>query len=255
MTATKENARLGIGSTRTSGESDYSYSIFSSAYSALPHSDSTTPETRRQDTQRNFTNGDIFQQAKEAVSMMEAATFYGYTPNRAGFIRCPFHGGGNEKTPSCKLYENGWHCFGCQTGRTVIDFTARLFDLSPLEAVKRLNTDFSLGLSLDRHKPTPEELEAARKRQEERKAQRRFENWRKRAMWALSTAAGVGEAALRDKPPDTWSEAEILAIKRRDYWDYIAERLEDGDEAERVEILRDWPVIGADVAKAVSVNG
>ena len=218
--------------------------------------DSTTPKARCQyDTQRNFTICNAFQQAKERVSMMEAATFYGYTPNRAGFIRCPFHGGGNERTASCKLYENGWHCFGCQTGGTVIDFTARLFDLSPLDAVKKLNTDFSLGLSLDRHKATPEELETARKRQEERNAQRRFENWRKRAMWALSTAAGVGEAALRGKTPEQWTESEILAIRKMAYWDYLTECLSSGNESECVEILRDWPVIGADVAKAVSVNG
>ena len=189
------------------------------------------------------------------MTVPEAAALYGYEPDRKGFIRCPFHGGGNEKTPSCHLKERYFKCFACQEGGDVIKFVEKLLSLSPLEAVKRLNVDFNIGLSLDRHAPTAAELEAARKRQETRDAARRFENWRTRAEWALSTAAGVGEAALRDKAPEQWTAAECLAVKKMAYWDYLRERLYDGDESERMEILRDWPVIGADIAKAVSVNG
>ena len=179
---------------------------------------------------------------------------YGYTPNRAGFIRCPFHGGGNEKTASCHLTERYFKCFACQEGGDAVKFTEKLFSLSPLDALKKLNTDFNVGLTLDGHRATPEELEAAKRRREVRDAARRFENWRTRAEWALSTAAGIGEAALRDKTPDEWTEAEIIAIKKRDFWDYLRELLMDGDESECVSILRDWPVIGTDIAKAVSVN-
>lgn len=253
MTARKENARPVAATTGTGGEirQNLSLSPFSRAHS-------TTGAGKRQDeTARNFTNGDIFQKAKGAVSVPEAASFYGYEPNRAGFIRCPFHGGGNEKTPSCRLWDDHFYCFACQTGGDVVKFTAKLFNLSPLDAVKRLNADFHAGLSLDAHAPTAAELDAARKRQEEREAARLFENWRRRAEWALSTAAGVGEAARRDKAPDEWTEAEWLAVRKMAYWDYLRERLYDGGEAERVEILRDWPVVGGDVErviKAVSVN-
>lgn len=250
MTAKKENARPGSTISRTGGGNN---GTKRKAFQ-IPHSDSTTPETRRQyDTQQNFTNGDIFQRVKEAVTVPDAAAFYGYEPNRAGKIRCPFH---SEKTPSFQLWSDHWYCFGaCKEGGDVVRFVEKLFSLSPLDAVKRLNADFSLGLSLDRHKATPEELEAARKRQTERDAARRFENWRTRAAWALSTAAGVGEAAKRDKTPEQWTEAESLAVQKMEYWDYLRERLYDGDESERMEILRDWPIIGADVAKAVSVDG
>lgn len=79
--------------------------------------------------------------------MRLVAERYGFQPNRAGFICCPFHG---EKTPSMKLYDgdkDGFHCFGCGVGGTVIDFVMKLFDLPFQAACKRLNDDFGLGLS------------------------------------------------------------------------------------------------------------
>ena len=222
-------------------------------FPVLPHSDSTTAAGGRQDKIARFSaNGDIFQRVKDAVTMPEAAALYGYAPNRAGKIRCPFH---SEKTPSFQLWNDHWYCFGaCKEGGDVVRFVEKLFSLSPLDALKKLNADFNVGLTLDGHKATPEELEAAKRRREVRDAARRFENWRARAEWALSTAAGVGEAAKRDKTPEQWTAAECLAVVKMDYWDYLLERLYDGDESERMEILRDWPIIGAELAKAVSVN-
>ena len=89
---------------------------------------------------------DIFNEVKQAVTMPNVAQFYGFSPNRAGFICCPFHG---EKTPSMKLYNGsgGFHCFGCGVGGSVIDFAMRLFDINFRQAVLRLNTDFNLGLT------------------------------------------------------------------------------------------------------------
>ena len=186
---------------------------------------------------------DIFSAVKDAVTVPDAAALYGYEADRKGFIRCPFHGGGNEKTPSCHLKERYFKCFSCQEGGDVIKFAARLFNLSPMDAVKRLNTDFSLGLSLDRHAPTAAELDAARKRQEARKARRLFEDWRERALSALARGIGVGWGALQDGPP--WTDAQVEAIKWRAYWDYLSDLLSGGDESEQLAILRDWPNVGA----------
>ena len=86
--------------------------------------------------------GDI----KRLVPMADAAALYGFPPNRAGYICCPFHA---EKTGSCKIYpeDGGWHCFGCGEGGSVIDFVMKLFDLNCQQACLRLNEDFNLGLS------------------------------------------------------------------------------------------------------------
>lgn len=84
---------------------------------------------------------------KERLTMREVAELYGFHPNRAGFIQCPFHSG--DKHGSLKIYPGagGWHCFGCGAGGSVIDFVARLFDIGFSNACDKLNADFSLGLT------------------------------------------------------------------------------------------------------------
>lgn len=84
---------------------------------------------------------------KQTLTAREVAEFYGFTPNFAGFIRCPFHAGDNHG--SLKLYpgDRGWHCFGCNEGGSVIDFAMKLFGVPFRDAVQRLSDDFGLGLS------------------------------------------------------------------------------------------------------------
>ena len=66
---------------------------------------------------------------KQSLSMQEVAEKYGFYPNRAGFIQCPFHTG--DHTASLKVYPEkggGFYCFGCKAHGSVIDFVMRLFD-------------------------------------------------------------------------------------------------------------------------------
>ena len=43
-----------------------------------------------------------------------------------------------------KINETYYYCFGCHSTGDVIDFTARLFDLSPLDAARKLASDFGI---------------------------------------------------------------------------------------------------------------
>ncbi|MDR0320278.1 MAG: DNA primase [Treponema sp.] len=54
--------------------------------------------------------------------------------------RCPFHGGGQEKTPSFKVDPDlkMYHCFGCGKGGSVISFVMEMEKLSYPEAIKVL---------------------------------------------------------------------------------------------------------------------
>jgi len=54
--------------------------------------------------------------------------------------RCPFHGGGQEKTPSFKVDPDlkMYHCFGCGKGGSVIGFVMEMDKLSYPEAIKSL---------------------------------------------------------------------------------------------------------------------
>jgi hypothetical protein len=87
---------------------------------------------------------------KQSVSMQEVAEFYGFLPNRAGYIHCPFHAGDNQG--SLKVYDGqgGFCCFGCGAKGSVIDFVMKLYDISFTAACERLSTDFSLNLPIGR---------------------------------------------------------------------------------------------------------
>ena len=54
--------------------------------------------------------------------------------------RCPFHGGGQEKTPSFKVDPDlkMYHCFGCNKGGSVISFVMEMDKLTYPEAIKTL---------------------------------------------------------------------------------------------------------------------
>ena len=56
---------------------------------------------------------------KQSVSMREVVEQYGYHPNRAGFISCPFH---KEKTASMKIYKDSYNCFGCGANGDIFSF-------------------------------------------------------------------------------------------------------------------------------------
>lgn len=107
---------------------------------------------------------------RSTLPATRVAERYGFEPNRAGYICCPFH---HEKTPSLKLYpgDRGWHCFGCGKGGDVIRFVMELFDITFPQAVVRLSADFGLGLAGNRPGSAARSkiLEERRQKRQERK--------------------------------------------------------------------------------------
>ena len=170
---------------------------------------------------------DLFDAVKDAVILPRAAREYGYTPNRAGFICCPFHA---ERTPSLKLYERTYHCFGCGAHGSVIDFVGELFNLSPLDAAKKLNADFCLHLTED--PPGHEEQELHRKAREARTL---FEEWREQMLNQIDAAIRV--ANLADY--EDLTEAEVTAIRYREALTYWADVLLHEPLSEQMEVFRD----------------
>ena len=90
-----------------------------------------------------------FETIKVAVTPRQVAEHYGLTVGRNGMTCCPFH---EDKHPSMKLNEDYFYCFGCHASGDVIDFTARLFGLSPYAAAQKLKSDFGIGAE---HEPLP----------------------------------------------------------------------------------------------------
>ena len=176
---------------------------------------------------------DIFEEVKRRVPVTKAAERYGLRPNRAGFVRCPFHG---ERTPSLKLWEDHWHCFGCQAHGSVIDLVGQLFGLAPLEAARRLDGDFGLGLCPDRPR-TEEDRALLRETRRVNGILEDFERWRKETLERLCAAVRAGNLA-KLRSPETWTEEETEAVRSAPMLEYWLEKLEAGDREAQMEIFR-----------------
>lgn len=98
----------------------------------------------------------LFAAVKANVTPREAAERYGIKVDRYGRALCPFH---DDHHPSMQLDDKRWRCWSCSPfPGDVIDLTAKLFGLSPVESAKKLAADFAVPY--DGVKPSPEELKA-----------------------------------------------------------------------------------------------
>lgn len=90
-----------------------------------------------------FKNNNLFKIVKLNITTRQAAKAYGFQPNHRSMICCSFHA---DRNPSMKV-DSRFHCFGCGADGDVIDFTAKLFQLSLRQAAEKLAADFGLSES------------------------------------------------------------------------------------------------------------
>ena len=155
----------------------------------------------------------VFEVVKQSVSTREAAAFYGIEVKRNGMACCPFH---DDKNPSMKV-DQRFHCFGCGADGDVIDFTAKLFDLSPKEAAEKLAQDF--GLIYDSQAPP-------RKRYVRQKTEaQKFREDRQRCYRVLSDYYYLLKKWEADNSPRTPEEEPhprfVEAIQKKTYVEYL----------------------------------
>lgn len=155
----------------------------------------------------------VFEAVKQSVSTREAAAFYGIEVKRNGMACCPFH---DDKNPSMKV-DQRFHCFGCGEDGDVIDFTAKLFNLSPKEAAEKLAQDF--GLIYDSQAPP-------RRRYVRQKTEaQKFREGRQRCYRVLSDYYYLLKKWEADRSPRTPEEEPhprfVEAIQKKAYVEYL----------------------------------
>ena len=155
----------------------------------------------------------VFEAVKQSVSTREAAEFYGIKVSRTGMACCPFH---DDKNPSMKV-DQRFHCFGCGEDGDVIDFTAKLFNLSPKEAAEKLAQDF--GLIYDSQAPL-------RRRYVRQKTEaQEFREDRQRCYRVLSDYYYLLKKWEADRSPRTPEEEPhprfVEAIQKKTYVEYL----------------------------------
>lgn len=174
---------------------------------------------------------------EQAVSMRKAAEFYGFHPNRGGYISCPFH---SEKTASLKIYDRedghgGWYCFGCHRGGGVIQFVMQLFDLNYRQAVLRINQDFSLNITSQRLARSEVSKAVKRAREEKRMRLQRDEEWRYmiRELWYCRDIISTFQPVMENG--HVWYHPLYVdAVKRLpEIENWLDERFQEGEEGDR----------------------
>lgn len=172
----------------------------------------------------------VFETVKQSITVREAAQMYGIEVNRSGMACCPFH---DDKNPSMKLNEEYFYCFGCGATGDVIDFTARLYNLSPKEAAEKLAQDF--GLAYDSQAPP-------RRRYVRQKSEaQKFKEDRDHTFRVLADYFHLLRKWETDYTPKTPEENPhprfMEAIQRKDYVGYLLDFfLEDSPEEQKLWI-------------------
>lgn len=178
---------------------------------------------------------------KGTISAKQIVEHYGFTPNRGGYICCPFHG---EKTPSLKVHKSGWYCYGCHEGGDAVEFV-RLYERCRFnQAVAKVDMYFNLGLvkaekvSLAGIYRNRQELKKRRNEEHALNASKTAFSARLDADWADCWATyrdAWSTPADRRNARQWWNMAE--AEDMLEYIDYYQEKTTEADSGETLAEL------------------
>ena len=155
---------------------------------------------------------------------------YGPPIHHGDMICCPFH---DDGTPSMKLYDDHFYCFGCQKSGDVIDLAAQFLGLTNHEAAKRLASDFGIAgeVSAQLVRTTPYEHS------------RQFYEDEQECYLALLDYLKLIEHWEKKYPPTsqivTPDPRFIEACQMKSYEEYLCDIFITGSTKERVIAIRD----------------
>ena len=179
----------------------------------------------------------MFQQVKQQLNIKQVVEFYGVRLNRANKGECPFH---KEKTKGAFSVHDSkqiYNCFSCNEGGDLIAFVSRLFALSMIDACKKLNEDFLLGLSnkkLGKKERKKIKMQVLKKKEAQKKIdslERQY--WTMLEIWTILDNRIIELQPKRFDPvPDElikiWEVMPILELKLeqdRERWHYAKRRI------------------------------
>lgn len=179
---------------------------------------------------------DVFGEVRERVSAQDAARHYGAEFDRRGWCRCPFH---DDRHASMSFKNGRFRCWSCNVSGDAVDFTARLFGLGPMAAVRKLNDDFCLGLPLDK----PPDVAAVRRRQQDQRFLDEFMRWRDNMTKDLCECYRLAHLTMREiqtpKDLDKLSAGQVLAIQQEAYLGHLSDALISGTAEQQMEVFRE----------------
>ena len=174
---------------------------------------------------------DPFLAARERVTALEAARYYGLEIDSHGRALCPFH---PDKHPSMTFKGGRYRCWACGASGDAVDLVRELCSCTYMEALQRLNQDFALNLPLGGGKPTKEQQEAARERQRVKGLHQQVEAWRADTLTQIDRAIRVANTADWAAP----TQQQLEAIRQRERLEYWADTLSHGTPQSQIELFK-----------------
>lgn len=170
----------------------------------------------------------VFSEIKSSLSMQEVARFYGLQINRAGMACCPFH---DDKTPSLKVYDDHFYCFGCGATGDQTGFVAKLFGLRQIDAAKKISEDFELRL-FDREFAAPIKMAVNPKYE--------MQKWLGEARQTVKDYLTTLYKWHRDYAPrnqdDEFHPLFVESLQKMDYIEYLQDILTRGSEEDKRDL-------------------
>lgn len=153
------------------------------------------------------------EEIKQQYSMRDVVEMYGFHPNRAGFISCPFH---KEKTASMKVYKDSVYCFGCGRSGDIFTFVQQMDGCSFKEAYLKLGGEYEHKTDWQRKKF---EYQLQQKKEKERKELERKRQWKREIL------QDIPMQKLFAKCFPVFSDDWCAAVNRLEYDFYILDEM------------------------------
>ena len=167
---------------------------------------------------------------KNIVTMPQVLTMYGLPLGRYNRIPCPIHSGKDGNF----WYSNwGFYCFTCGAHGDVIGFVSQYFGLDFMDACRKLDEDFNLGLNVGGTLDAEKQAEAERMSMMLRANRERREAERKRLQEAYRAALDrwceLDKAIRNGKPRTPYDDLTEQYAYAVSHIDAAAAALEDAE--------------------------
>ena len=172
---------------------------------------------------------------KETLTAKEVAEYYGLIIKH-NVSHCFMH---SDKTPSMSFKYGKFKCFSCGIGGSCIDLCMNLFSISFIDACKKLNNDFRLGLNFEKQsfKEQRENARQQRQRYLDKKLVESYEKWEQETFIKMCDYLRLLEQFMSDYAPKNMAECLhelfVLSIMTYDYLEYLTNILIFGSFKEK----------------------
>jgi hypothetical protein len=169
------------------------------------------------------------------IPIVEIARYYGIDTHKKGvhwWANCIDHA---DKTPSLRLNTNTnrFCCYSCGLNGSSIDLVSKMFGLNVVDSVKRINSDFNLGLNLE---GASEQKDFTRLREirKQREAQNLLHQWRDKTYNTLCLYHRVVYGALQGMAADNKHYKQT--VENQAYLEYMLDTVQFADNDSLKEI-------------------